>query len=103
MTLLPFLLKALSHRYRNSIKSIVARVQVTVDEYIVTQFNYVLYPGQTVTILKNKVAKRESTLIGLNILYEDEDLIVVQKDAGLLSVASKKEKQMTAKIGRAHV
>lgn len=95
-TLLPFLLKALSHRSRNSIKSILARGQVTVDEYIVTQFNYVLYPGQTVTILKNKVAKRESTLIGLKILYEDEDLIVVQKDAGLLSVASKKERQMTA-------
>src|SRR5690625_1710669 len=96
MTLLPFLLKALSHRSRNSIKSILARGQVTVDEYIVTQFNYVLYPGQTVTILKNQAAKRESTLIGLKILYEDEDLIVVQKDAGLLSVASKKEKQMTA-------
>jgi len=96
MTLLPFLLKALSHRSRNSIKSILARGQVTVDEYIVTQFNYVLYPGQTVTILKNQAAKRESTLIGLKILYEDEDLIVVQKDAGLLSVASKKERQMTA-------
>lgn len=96
LELLPFLLEALSPRSRNSVKSILARGQVTVDDYIVTQFNYVLYPGQTVSILKNKAAIRESTLIGLKLLHEDDDLIIVQKDAGLLSVASKKEKQMTA-------
>lgn len=96
MELLPFLLEALSHRSRNSVKSILARGQVKVDDYIVTQFNYVLYPGQTVHILKNKAAIRESTLIGLKILHEDDDLIIVQKDAGLLSVASEKEKKMTA-------
>src|SRR5699024_9828507 len=57
MTLLPFLLKALSQRSRNSIKSILARGQVTVDEYIVTQFNYVLYPGQTVRSEERRVGK----------------------------------------------
>lgn len=96
MELLPFLREAMSHRSRNSVKSILTRGQVKVDDYIVTQFDYLLHPEQTVRILKNKAAIRESTLIGLTILHEDEDLIIVQKDAGLLSVASEKEKELTA-------
>lgn len=96
MELLPFLLDALSYRSRNSVKSIMGRGQVKVDDYIVTQFNYILYPGQTIRILKNRAAIKESMLIGLTIQYEDQDLIIVQKDAGLLSVASDKEKELTA-------
>lgn len=94
--LLQFLFEALPHRSRNSVKSILGRGQVKVDDYIVTQFNYVLEPGQTVEILKNRAAIRENALVGLKIQYEDEDLIIVEKDAGLLSIASEKEKEFTA-------
>src|SRR5690625_7801438 len=45
--------------------------------------------------MKNKV-KIESYLNGLSILYEDKDVIVINKDAGLLSIASGKEKEKTA-------
>src|SRR5699024_9034073 len=38
----------------------------------------------------------EGALIGLSILYEDADLIVVDKEAGLLTIATKKEKKRTA-------
>jgi tRNA pseudouridine32 synthase/23S rRNA pseudouridine746 synthase/23S rRNA pseudouridine1911/1915/1917 synthase len=96
MQLLPFLIEVLSQRSRNSVKSILGRGQVTVDDYIVTQFNYLLHPGQTVEILKNKAAIRENNLIGLKIQYEDNDLIIVEKEAGLLSIASEKEKELTA-------
>lgn len=96
MELLLFLREAMSHRSRNSVKSILARGQVKVDDYIVTQFNYLLHEGQIIRILKNKAAIRESTLIGLTILHEDSDIVVVQKDAGLLSIASEKEKDLTA-------
>lgn len=94
--LLKLLFAAMPHRSRNSVKSILRRGQVKVDDYIVTQFNYPLHPGQTVRILKNKAAIRKDALIGLTILHEDKDLIVVQKDAGLLSVASDREKELTA-------
>lgn len=94
--LLKFLFEAMPHRSRNSVKSILGRGQVKVDDYIVTQFNYLLYPGQLISVLKNKAAIREGALIGLTIEYEDKDLIVVKKDAGLLSVASEKEKELTA-------
>lgn len=96
MELLPFLLKAMSHRGRNSVKAILARGQVQVDDYIITKYNYLLRKGQIVEILKNKAAVREDALIGLKIEYEDDDIIVVHKDAGLLSVAVDRKKQLTA-------
>ncbi|GGA88831.1 RluA family pseudouridine synthase [Ornithinibacillus halotolerans] len=94
--LLPFLLSQMSNRSRNSVKSILTRGQVKVDDHIVTKHNYPLRPGQSVSVLKNKVAVRENVLIGMEILYEDKDIIVINKDAGLLSIATEKEKHRTA-------
>lgn len=94
--LLPFLLQVMSNRSRNSVKSILARGQVTIDDQIETQFDYLLHPGQTITILKNKVAVKRSALIGMEILHEDDDIIVINKEAGLLSIATEKEKNQTA-------
>src|SRR5690606_21360394 len=94
--LLPFLLEQMSNRSRNSVKSILTRGQVKVDDHIVTKHNYPLRPGQSVSVLKNKVAVRENVLIGMEILYEDKDIIVINKDAGLLSIATEKEKHRTA-------
>ncbi len=96
MKLRPFLFEAMPRRSKNSVKSMLARGQVQVNNQIVTKHNHIIYPGQTVEILKNRAAKRESSLIGLRILFEDDDLIVVDKDAGLLSIATAKEKERTA-------
>ncbi|MBP1157380.1 MULTISPECIES: RluA family pseudouridine synthase [unclassified Paenibacillus] len=95
MELLPFLLHHLSNLGRNSVKSVLARGQVSVNDQVVTAYNYPLQPGQTVTIQKEKAAEAPP-LIGLTILHEDEDIIVIQKDAGLLSIASPQENEMTA-------
>jgi len=95
-TLLPFLREVMPNRGRNSVKSILRRGQVSVDDRIETKYNYELYPGQAVSILKNKAAVREGAMVGLTILYEDRDLIIVDKEAGLLSIATPKEKERTA-------
>lgn len=95
MELLPFLLQKLSKLGRNSVKSVLARGQVSVNDKVVTKYNYPLEPGQTVSIRKDKVVE-EPPLVGLTILHEDEDIIVIQKDAGLLSIASPEETEMTA-------
>lgn len=95
-TLLPFLLTVLPNRGRNSVKSILRRGQVSIDGISETQYNYTLEVGQKVSILKNKVARKQGALIGLSILHEDEDIIVVHKDAGLLTIANKREKERTA-------
>jgi RluA family pseudouridine synthase len=94
--LLPFLLEQMENRSRNSVKSMLTRGQVKVDDHIETKHNYSLHPGQIVSVLKNKVAVQESTFIGLEILYEDDAIIVINKDAGLLSIATDKEKRRTA-------
>jgi tRNA pseudouridine32 synthase/23S rRNA pseudouridine746 synthase/23S rRNA pseudouridine1911/1915/1917 synthase len=94
--LLSFLLKVLSNRGRNAVKSILARGQVSIDGRVTTQFNDPLTPGQTVSVLKNKEAKKQASFIGIQILFEDKDLLVIEKEAGLLSVATQKEKHRTA-------
>ncbi|MDQ0195086.1 RluA family pseudouridine synthase [Paenibacillus wynnii] len=93
--LLPFLLTHIANRGRNSIKSLLSRGQIAVNGKSVTQHNYQLHPGQTVTLDMEKTVQAEE-MIGLQIVHEDEDLIVIQKDAGLLSIATSEENDLTA-------
>ncbi|MWC29064.1 RluA family pseudouridine synthase [Paenibacillus sp. MMS18-CY102] len=92
--LLSFLLTALSSTGRNAVKSILARGQVSVNGQATTAYNFPLKPGYTVTVSKEKI-EEAPPLIGLVILHEDEHIIVVQKDAGLLSISSDKENKET--------
>ncbi|MGP4068688.1 RluA family pseudouridine synthase [Halobacillus sp. B29] len=94
--LLPFLLRMLPETGRNSVKSVLKRGQVLVEDEVQTRHDHKLQPGQKITIVKNKTFKRKAALTGLSILHEDEDLIVIDKSAGLLSIGSPKEKQETA-------
>ncbi|MCI3027893.1 RluA family pseudouridine synthase [Desemzia incerta] len=94
--LLDFLLNQKVKSSRNSIKSVLSRGQVTVDGKVVKQFNYTLTPGQVVKIEDNKAAQKQSELVGMSILHEDDDIIVVDKEAGILSIAAGHQKEMTA-------
>lgn len=91
--LLEILLGALPNRSRNHVKSLLTHRLVSVDSVVTTQFDTALRPGQTVRVSRPVVQVRRD---GLDILYEDKDLIVINKPAGLLSVASDKEREMTA-------
>ena len=93
--LLPFLLTHITGRGRNAIKSILSRGQVAVNGKVVTQHNFQLHPGQTVTIDQEKPVQ-VAEMIGLTIVHEDDDLIIIQKDAGLLSIATAEENELTA-------
>ena len=93
--LLEFLLSNLKKQSRNNVKSLLSHRQVLVDGKIITQYDYPLKNGQTIQILPsiNRQAKQHDEL---KILYEDPDLIVINKPAGLLSIASDREKERTA-------
>jgi 23S rRNA pseudouridine1911/1915/1917 synthase len=93
--LLLFLLDKLKGQGRNSVKSLLAHGQVSVDDRVEKLYNHSLKPGQTVTVRKDRVSVAP-TMIGLKIVYEDDDVIVVNKEAGLLSIASELETEMTA-------
>ncbi|MBW4084065.1 RluA family pseudouridine synthase [Paenibacillus sp. S150] len=93
--LLAFLLKTITGKGRNSIKSMLSRGQVSVNGRAVTRHNFQLHPGHTVTVDQEKpVQAKEMT--GLTIVHEDNDLIVIQKDAGLLSIATGEDNELTA-------
>lgn len=93
--LLAFLIASAAHVGRNALKSMLARGQITVNGSVVKVYNYPLQPGQAVAISKERIIEEEP-MIGLAILHEDEHIIVVKKDAGLLSIASSKENELTA-------
>ena len=60
----------------------------------VSQFNFKLYPEDTIIISNSPIKKK--TRSRLPIIYEDDDLIVINKPSGLLSIASDNEKSSTA-------
>ena len=93
-TLLPFLLEHMKGKSRNNVKSLLSRRLVAVDGVPVSQFDTPLTPGQRVTILPASAPRADA--LPFPLLYEDEHLIVVNKPAKLLRVATDKEKARTA-------
>ena len=92
--LLEFLLETFKSQSRNSEKSLLSSHRVSVDGAPVSQFNFKLYPEDTIIITNSPIKKK--TRSKLPIIYEDDDLIVINKPSGLLSIASDNEKSSTA-------
>ena len=92
--LLEFLLETLKDQSRNSVKSLLSNHRVSVDGAPISQFNFKLYKGDTVIISKTPIHKK--TRSNLPIIYENDEIIVINKPSGLLSIASDKEKGSTA-------
>ena len=95
MELFKYLSLKLTNKSKNNIKSLLIKEHVLVDEKIITKYNYLVRKGQIITIktaqINNKAIKNN-----IDIIYEDKDLIVINKPAGLLSIATKDEKNITA-------
>lgn len=92
--LLSFLLETLKDQSRNSVKSLLSNHRVSVDGAPISQFNFKLYKGDVVIISKTPIHKK--TRSNLPIIYENDEIIVINKPSGLLSIASDKEKGSTA-------
>ena len=89
--LLDFLYKNIKHKSKNNIKKILVN-SVLVDDKKVSNYAYLLKKGQIVKIVNHIVLKNNITL---DIIYEDKDIIVINKPSGLLTIATKKEKEKT--------
>jgi 23S rRNA pseudouridine1911/1915/1917 synthase len=92
--LLEYLIKNVKQS-RNNIKALLKNKKILVDGAVVTQFDYMLRPKQVVAISKYPMMQK-SLKSSLDIIYEDDDLIVINKPAGLLSVATDKQITETA-------
>ncbi len=93
--LLKFLLAEIPHKSRNNIKALLRGKQVLVDGRAVTLHNHPLKPKQKVEVRWDKTHE-EKRYRGLSVVFEDKDLIVIDKHAGVLSVATTNERTHTA-------
>ena len=92
--LLEFLLERVRGKSRNAVKHLLSGCQVAVDGKVVTRFDWPLEPGQVVTLLPR--SREEKAAAPFPILYQDRDLIAIDKPAGLLTVGHEGERQRTA-------
>ena len=86
MLLMDYLL--LSYNRKNA-KNLLKYKQVYVNNQQISQFDYLLHENDQVEI------KKENTS-SLEILYEDQEFVVINKPSGLLSMSDGKEKEKTA-------
>ena len=93
--LLDFLLAAMSDRKRTTVKDYLKHRQVMVNGVVTTQFDLELKAGDHIDV---NTSREFQTLRNprLSIVYEDDDVIVVNKGYGLLSVGTDKIKTGTA-------
>lgn len=92
--LLVFLLKKIN-KTRNDVKVLLRDKHIFVEGRAVTQFNHILKPGQVVEV-KWKKGPEEQKQRGLSIVFEDQYLIVIEKQEGVLSIATEKQKDNNA-------
>lgn len=93
--LLEFLFSAMPDRKRTGVKELLKYNQVMVDGEVTTQFDQELKPGQRVSVNFTRpfvvFYNRR-----LKLVYEDDDIIVVNKGYGLLSMGTDKVREGTA-------
>ncbi len=88
-TLMDFLLIS-TNKKRNDIKTLLKYENIQVDGHIETHYAYPLQVGQIVEIGQ----KKNNSLI--DIIYEDKEMIVINKPCGLLSEQTQNVKEKTA-------
>lgn len=94
--LLVFLIQKNVRKSRSAVKSLLAHKQISVNGKLTTQFDYQLNPGDVVQVMKFDQTRKQKKLRGLTVVYEDEHIIVADKEIGLLSVSTDKERSRTA-------
>jgi len=95
--LLVYLFEAWPDTKKKQVRAWLKFGSVAVNGKVITQFNHRLKPGDTVAIRPKGLAAPETALpSGIRIRHEDADILVVEKPAGLLSIASPSEPEKTA-------
>ncbi|MCI6152319.1 RluA family pseudouridine synthase [Fusobacterium perfoetens] len=92
--LMKFLIENLPGKNRNNIKSLLKNGQILVNGVRTSQFNYLLKEGDEVIVSASRMT--ENHLQGIKIIFEDDDIIVIEKPEGMLSIATDKERERTA-------
>ena len=87
MALMDFLIAKMGGMARSSVKQLLGQRRVKVGNAIQTRHDFALKAGDVVTVSSGR-GNSQLTHPKLKIVYEDDDLIVVNKQPGLLTVAA---------------
>lgn len=93
--LMDFLISKMGGMSRNAVKSLLSHRQVMVNNKVNSQFNLALKPNDLVTISSSKNS-HELKHPKLRVIHEDNEIIVVEKKEGLLTVSTGKADETTA-------
>ncbi len=94
-TLLNFLFAAMPQRKRTNVKELLQHNQIKVNSLVVTQFDTPISSADTIYVNLTREFPRFYNR-RLSIVYEDDDIVVVNKGYGLLSMGNDKVKEGTA-------
>jgi 23S rRNA pseudouridine1911/1915/1917 synthase len=92
-TLLNFLLNNIKNKSKNNVKTLLKNGNIFINNKSNTKFDHPLKKGDIIEIRYSVEVNDKSKI---DIIYEDNDIIVINKPAGLLSIATDNEKEMTA-------
>ncbi|MCD8204896.1 MAG: RluA family pseudouridine synthase [Coprobacillus sp.] len=90
--LLAFLYECFPSKGRNDVKALLSTHRVLVNGAMISQYNFALFPGDKVQITEHSFHQEVGLSNKFKIIYEDDNLIAIDKPVGLLSVATAKEK-----------
>ncbi len=94
-TLLESLFQHFKGESRTTVKSYLRNRQVSINNMTSTQFDHELKSGDVVKISSERTKESLKHPL-IRVVYEDDNIIVVNKNSGLLSIATDKETQKTA-------
>lgn len=87
-TLLEYILKYIEPN-RKKAKKLLSNKLILINNKNITKFNYLLHINDKIEIKKMTDSKIQNNI---NIIYEDDNIIVINKPSGLLTISTKKEK-----------
>lgn len=90
-TLYNYLRNNITSKSKNNIKSLLKRELVSVNDKVVTKYDYLLKKNDIIVISNGYNTKEET----LKILYEDDNIIVIDKPTKMLTISNKNEKENT--------
>lgn len=86
-----YLRKNLKHKSKNNIKTLLHNECIYVNGNLVTKYDYIVNINDIITIGKSV----NNNSFNLKIIYEDSDIIVVDKPTKILTISNDKEKEKT--------
>lgn len=93
--LLEYLFSILKDQSKTTIKALLAHKQIVVNGRATTKFDTVLKAGDEISVLFNRNSTAFSNPL-LNIVFEDDSLVIIDKMHGLLTMATERDKEKTA-------